>query len=180
MLAVFETSIGWFGIQYSGDVICRVKFGFTDRADAITEMLTCHGIEVADKLPRWHTRFQAYADGARVTFSELAIDCSGMSAFQKRVTDACREIPYGSVVTYGRLAEIAGSPGAARATGTTMRTNRFPIVVPCHRVVAANGLGGYSASGGVTTKTRLLTMERNTQLENHARQCEIGVSDSLD
>jgi len=87
-----------------------------------------------------------------------------MSAFQKRVIVACREILYGSTVTYGGLAELAGSPGAARAVGSTMRTNRFPIIVPCHRVVGADSLGGFSASRGVETKKRLLNMERGVNV----------------
>ena len=82
-----------------------------------------------------------------------------MTPFQKQVIRTCREIPYGETLTYGELAVKAGSPGGARAVGTTMRTNRFPIIVPCHRVVGANGLGGFSASQGVQTKRRLLEIE---------------------
>ena len=72
----------------------------------------------------------------------------------------CRLIPYGQVLTYGELAERAGSPRAARAVGNVMRTNRFPLIVPCHRVVGAAGaLGGYSAPTGLKMKRRLLRLE---------------------
>ena len=158
---MFETAIGWFGIRFSEAVIHRIKFGFAGRAEAIGSFQQCGEIEVAMSPPIWQPRLEAYAEGSVDSFLDLVLDSDEMSPFQKRVCDACRQIPYGSVVTYGKLAEMAGSPGAARAIGTTMSTNRFPIVVPCHRVVAARGLGGFSASGGVATKAQLLTLERS-------------------
>jgi len=80
------------------------------------------------------------------------------SSFQRRVLQACRRIPYGRTVSYGELAAAVGSPGAARAVGQALGRNPVPLVVPCHRVVAADGsLGGFSA--GVSLKRKLLLLE---------------------
>ena len=70
-----------------------------------------------------------------------------MTPFQRAVTEALRAVPYGETVTYGELAALAGHPNAQRAAGTFCAGNRFAIVVPCHRVVAAGGLGSYGSLG---------------------------------
>jgi len=77
--------------------------------------------------------------------------------FQLAVWGALQEIPYGQAVTYGELAELVGRPRAARAVGRAVGTNPLPILVPCHRVVAAGGLGGYGP--GPSWKERLLALE---------------------
>ncbi|HLA86043.1 MAG TPA: MGMT family protein, partial [Thermoguttaceae bacterium] len=88
------------------------------------------------------------------------IDTSHLSPLGQAVSKACRRIPYGRTRTYGQLAAEVGHPQAARAIGRFMASNRVPILVPCHRVVAADGrLGGFSAPGGVAFKRRLLEME---------------------
>lgn len=87
---------------------------------------------------------------------DLALDIQG-TAFEKRTLRRVARIPYGSTMTYGQIARSIGSPGAARAVGAANARNRLPIVIPCHRVVASNGLGGYG--GGVSLKRKLLAME---------------------
>jgi methylated-DNA-[protein]-cysteine S-methyltransferase len=80
--------------------------------------------------------------------------------FHRKVYRALCNIPSGKTVTYAGLARLAGSPKAARAVGQAMAKNPWPIVIPCHRVVAGNGrLGGYSGRGGVATKRKLLQLE---------------------
>ena len=81
-------------------------------------------------------------------------------AFYQRVWKECARIPRGRTLTYGELANRLGKPGAARAVGQALGANPFAPVVPCHRVVAANGLGGFSAPGGLKAKIRLLKKER--------------------
>ena len=103
-------------------------------------------------------RLTAYFAGARDDFTDVELDVSWCSAFQRATLDALRAVGYGETVTYGELAALAGAPGAARAAGTFCAQNRFGIVVPCHRVVAANGLGEYG-SLGVGYKRRLLELE---------------------
>jgi O-6-methylguanine DNA methyltransferase len=81
------------------------------------------------------------------------------SSFQKKVYEAVKKIPPGEVRTYGWVAKKIGNPRAARAVGGALHRNPFPIVVPCHRVVAKNGLGGYN--GGLKKKKALLRSEGN-------------------
>lgn len=86
--------------------------------------------------------------------------CSMHHTFRDKVYTIAKQIPRGKVVTYGQLAKLAGSPGAARAVGMCMKTNPDLKTVPCHRVVASNGLlTGYSAGEGVITKKQMLTKE---------------------
>jgi methylated-DNA-[protein]-cysteine S-methyltransferase len=101
---------------------------------------------------------RSYFRGARVAFDEVELDLGGLTLFQRAVTAALRQVPYGEVVTYGELAALAGHPNAQRAAGTFCSRNRFPLVLPCHRVVGANGLGAYG-SLGLEYKRRLLALE---------------------
>jgi methylated-DNA-[protein]-cysteine S-methyltransferase len=82
------------------------------------------------------------------------------ASFRERVYALTKQIPKGKVATYGQLAMLAGSPGAARAVGMCMKTNQNAPIVPCHRVVASDGsLTGYSAGNGISTKYELLRKE---------------------
>ncbi len=96
-----------------------------------------------------------YFDGARKTF-DLPLHLAG-TPFQKTVWNAMQSIPYGQVLTYGQVAKKIGS--APRAVGMACGANPIPVIVPCHRIVAASSLGGYSGDGGVVTKQRLLDFE---------------------
>jgi len=104
-------------------------------------------------------RVRAYFSGEVVSFDDVALDLTWATPFQERVAAALRAIPYGETVTYGELAALAGHPNAQRAAGTFCAHNRFPLFVPCHRVVAADGLGSYG-SLGLEYKRRLLELER--------------------
>lgn len=103
-------------------------------------------------------RFRRYFEGARDDFLDVKLDLEGFTPFQRAVCDSLRRVPFGETVTYGELAALAGYPNAQRAAGTFCAHNRFAIVVPCHRVVAADGLGSYG-SLGVDYKRRLLELE---------------------
>jgi methylated-DNA-[protein]-cysteine S-methyltransferase len=98
--------------------------------------------------------------GESVDLAFIALDTTGIEPFNQRVYDLARRIPPGRTMTYGEIAIRLGAPGSARAVGQALGRNPFPIVVPCHRVLAANGgMGGFSAPGGVDTKRRLLEIE---------------------
>jgi methylated-DNA-[protein]-cysteine S-methyltransferase len=103
-------------------------------------------------------RLRSYFTGARDSFADVELDVDGFTPFQLSVVETLRGVPWGEVVTYGELAALAGHPNAQRAAGSVCAHNRFPLVVPCHRVVAANGIGRYGASG-VEFKRRLLELE---------------------
>ena len=98
-----------------------------------------------------------YFAGERVDFSRYAVDWSQYTPFERAVLEATRDIPYGETRTYGEIADAIGKPGSARAVGQALGKNRTCIVVPCHRVVAVNGLGGFT--GGLRWKQDLLAME---------------------
>jgi len=103
-------------------------------------------------------RVQRYFRGERVDFGDVELDGAFGTDFQLALAEALRAVPYGETVTYGELAALAGRPNAQRAAGTFCAGNRFPLVVPCHRVVSAGGLGGYGSLGG-EYKRRLLELE---------------------
>ena len=103
-------------------------------------------------------RVNDYLAGSNVSFRDVELDLSWATPFQRAVADALRGVPRGEVVTYGELAALAGFPGAARATGSFCARNRFELLVPCHRVVAAAGIGGYGTTG-TCVKRRLLALE---------------------
>jgi methylated-DNA-[protein]-cysteine S-methyltransferase len=111
-------------------------------------------------------RLHAYAGGKRVDFDDFELDMAGLTPFRRAVTEACRRVAYGEVISYRELARRAGHPDAARAVGQVMATNRWPIIVPCHRIIASGGrLGGYSAPEGPMLKKRLLALEQGTRWE---------------
>ncbi|MGH6840506.1 MAG: methylated-DNA--[protein]-cysteine S-methyltransferase [Methylocella sp.] len=106
----------------------------------------------------------AYLRGEPADLSFVLLDMDLVPPFHRRVYEAARRIPRGATMTYGDLAAKAGAAGSARAVGQALARNPFAIVVPCHRVVAARGgLGGFSANGGVVTKSRLLAIEGRGQ-----------------
>lgn len=101
---------------------------------------------------------QRYLEGERIDFSSCTVDLSGLTGFQQQVVEAIRTVPYGDVVSYGELAERIRRPDAVRAVANACGANPVPIIVPCHRVVAENGIGGYS-DGGAAVKRALLRLE---------------------
>ena len=178
--ALFSTALGWMALTLNENVIqgltfghptaraARAAFSSGGAAHAHSRHLnlpspgnTASGSPCIDRLAGWLIkRLQAYANGRRVDFDDIEIDARSLSDFGRRVAMECRKIPYGKTLTYGQLAAKAGNPGAARAVGNRMAANRIPIIVPCHRVLpSGRGLGGFSATGGVELKRRLLEME---------------------
>src|SRR6516164_3560011 len=105
-------------------------------------------------------RIAALLRGEVSDLSNIALDMDEVPTFHRRVYEAARAIPPGRTLSYGDVAARAGAPGAARAVGQALGRNPFPIVVPCHRVLAAGGkIGGFSAQGGIATKRRMLAIE---------------------
>jgi methylated-DNA-[protein]-cysteine S-methyltransferase len=109
-------------------------------------------------VPELARRVASYFTGAEVSFADVEIDLEWCTPFQRAVGETLRAVPYGETVTYGELAALAGYPNAQRAAGTFCAHNRLPLILPCHRVVAAGGLGSYG-SLGLDYKRRLLELE---------------------
>jgi methylated-DNA-[protein]-cysteine S-methyltransferase len=104
-------------------------------------------------------RLCAFLAGEPDSFADVELELEWCTAFQRAALEAIRSISYGETATYGEVAALAGYPNAQRAVGSFCAANRFPLVVPCHRVVAADGVGSYG-SLGVGYKRRLLELER--------------------
>ena len=103
-------------------------------------------------------RFREHLAGEPTSYADVELDVDWATPLQRELVDAARAIPWGEVVSYGELAALAGRPGAARAAGSFCAESRYSLVIPCHRVVAANGIGGYG-SAGPELKRRLLALE---------------------
>jgi methylated-DNA-[protein]-cysteine S-methyltransferase len=114
--------------------------------------------ELVAEAERLVHRLQAYFAGERVTFDDVELDLDDWTPFQLDIARALRHVSYGEVVSYSELARLAGYPNAQRAAGTFCARNRYPLVLPCHRVLAADGPGSYG-SLGVDYKRRLLALE---------------------
>jgi methylated-DNA-[protein]-cysteine S-methyltransferase len=149
---VFETAVGRCGIWCGVRGITRVQLPEVPPSvgDVEPPPEVAHAIDGITALLR----------GEPVDLLDVVLDMDGVPEFHRRVYELTRQILPGETKTYGELAMALGEPGAARAVGQALGRNPFPIVVPCHRVLAAGGKsGGFSAPGGVTTKMRLLEIE---------------------
>ena len=155
---VFETAWGWMALGWRGARLCRVVLpGARGEVEREARRFGCPVVLGArSDLARACVR---YFDGERVEL-RAPMEFPPVSPFRRRVWEVTARVPYGEVVTYGEVAVRAGCPGGARAVGGALARNPVPLVVPCHRVVSADGgLGGFSAVGGVETKRRLLALE---------------------
>lgn len=165
-LVVFETDIGWCGVLHVNQTLHQVRIG---HPTMLSVSLAFQDKKVGPVDPNaWEKKLinrmtaTLSRNGSRrlrLDFDDIEIDVADLTAFQKKVTDACRQLAFGETASYGELAERVGHPGAARAVGSVMSRNRFPIIVPCHRVLSSGGLGGYSSPRGTSTKRDLLEIE---------------------
>lgn len=161
-VVAFPTDLGWIAMAAKGEAVVRLTFGHDSAQNAWQKLdLVEQPSREQARDARIIKRLQQYAAGQRNDdFLDVELDVDHMTMFQRAVTDNCRRIPIGETRSYGELAALAGHPGAARAVGRVMATNRFPLIVPCHRVVAAGGaIGGFSAPNGIEMKHRLLRPE---------------------
>lgn len=160
----FPTELGWMALV-AGDTNVKQITAAHPSAAAALSALDRTALELAtDDCQSWQwlvRRLQDFAAGRPIDFTDVPLALAGLTPFRRRVVRYCRAIPYGHTLSYGELAARAGSPRAARAVGSTMATNHFAVVVPCHRVINADGTPGrYGAPDGTRTKYRLLGIER--------------------
>ena len=161
---LFDTAIGRCGVAWSDRGLVGVQLPEASEVEARERMLrrfpaaaeTPPPPEVRDAIDG----IVALLQGEPSDLSEIALDMEGVAPFHRRVYEVARTIPPGKTLAYGEVAARLGAAGAARAVGQALGHNPFPIVVPCHRVVAAGGkIGGFSAHGGPATKRRMLAIE---------------------
>jgi methylated-DNA-[protein]-cysteine S-methyltransferase len=158
-VSLFETAFGAGAVVASEKGICRVLLPGEGAVQSYERIAASNPVP-SGLTERAALKLTSYFKGEQQTFDDLPVDLRGLSSFRARILHLIRAIPYGAVRSYGEVAAMAGVPGAARAIGGAMASNPVPIIIPCHRVVAANGrLTGYSAPGGVAVKKILLQME---------------------
>jgi methylated-DNA-[protein]-cysteine S-methyltransferase len=161
---LFDTPIGRCAIAWRQRGIVGLQLPEADDAQARKRLLRRHPgateVEPPENIAAAITRIVALLSGKPADLSGLPLDMARASDFERKVYAIAREIPPGETLTYGEIAEKLGDKLRSRDVGQAMGKNPFPIVVPCHRVVAANGkLGGFSAPGGVETKLKILAIE---------------------
>lgn len=147
----FDTPLGSCSIGWRDDRVLRLTLEPGAASDG-------------EPAPPWvrelGQRVTAHLRGDPEGFADFALDLAACPPFHARVYEALRRVAPGTTTTYGELAAVLGAPKAARAVGQAVARNPWLLLVPCHRVLAANGrLGGFSAHGGVDTKRRMLLME---------------------
>lgn len=163
--ALFETAIGPCGIAWGEKGIVGAQLPETDEVATRARMAArCAALEEAVPPPAVQAAMVALAAVLAGTSKDLLLDVvldeDAVPAFHRRVYALARRIPVGETRTYGELAESLGSKGLARAVGQALGRNPFAPIVPCHRILAADGRpGGFSAHGGALAKLRMLAIE---------------------
>ena len=156
--ALFETAIGRCGLAWNEAGVTAVSL-----PPASAARLRAKGEPAAPpaEIAAVIGDIVALLAGEPRDLTHVRLDMTGVTEFNRRALAAARTIPPGETATYGEIATRLGEPGAARAVGAAMGANPFPIIVPCHRVLGADGaIGGFSAPGGAATKIRMLAIER--------------------
>lgn len=163
-ITLFDTAVGRCGLAWGPAGLTAVALPEASPGETLARLRRKGGAGEATAPPAavqaTIAAIAALLRGERRDLAEIALDMDGVPAFHRRVYELARGIPPGRTLTYGEVAARLGEPGAARAVGQALGRNPFPIVVPCHRVLAAGGRpGGFSAPGGLETKFRLLVIE---------------------
>ena len=167
---LFATAFGVCGIAWSPIGLTRLLLPEptaegTERRLAVPGRRAWTGT-LPDPIARAVTELGRYFTGTPTDFAGIDLDLGHRPPFHLALYAQIRLLPWGETTSYGALANALGMPGAARAVGQAMGRNPIPVIVPCHRVLASgNGLGGFSAPGGTTTKQRLLELERANAVE---------------
>ena len=162
---LFDTAIGTCALIWEGERFIGAQLPERDE-DTARRRLTRRFPEAEERAPTGFVAeavagIRALFDGEKRDLSDLPVALETVSDFNRKVYEIALSIPPGETLTYGEVAQRIGDPGAARAVGVALGQNPWPIIVPCHRVLAAGGkTGGFSADGGVETKLRILTIEK--------------------
>lgn len=160
----FPTAFGTCGIAWSDAGLLRVQLAEETTSATEARLRRTGAVPCEGPAPHWVDECVAliarHLDGEPSDYRHLPLDERGLTDTQRAIYGALREVGWGTTTTYGVLARATRSPGDARVVGQAMARNPWPVVVPCHRVLAVNNApGGFSAPGGVSTKLRLLALE---------------------
>ena len=162
---LFDSAIGPCGIAWSERGVVGVQLPEADAAKTRARLLrrspALHEAPPPPDMQRAIGGMVTLLRGERSDLRDVRLDLERVPPFDRRVYDVARTIAPGATLSYGEIAMRLGDRGLARDVGQALGRNPFPLIVPCHRVLAAGGkVGGFSANGGITTKLRLLTIER--------------------
>lgn len=164
--AAFDTVLGFAGIAWNDTGVTRFQLPCANAQAATRNLLRrAPGAEAAVPPPPIAQTMDAakrYFAGEKIDFSGVTLDLAGQDDLFLEIYAAARRIGYGETTTYGRLAKAIGRTDweAARDVGQAMAANPVPLIIPCHRVLAAGGkVGGFSAPGGTETKVKMLALE---------------------
>jgi O-6-methylguanine DNA methyltransferase len=161
VFTLLETKFGWMGLVGNVKGVQRIYLPM-DRREWARGLIKTNFPEAVEDREFYQLetdQIREYFQGQRKEF-QFSLDLSPSTPFQKRVYEILLTIPFGEVRTYAWVAEKIGNPKALRAVGSANGKNKWPLVVPCHRVVGSNGyLTGFSASGGLDLKAKLLLHE---------------------
>jgi methylated-DNA-[protein]-cysteine S-methyltransferase len=162
---VFETALGFCAVAWSNAGVARFQLP-AKSAEAAERLIRRRAFDAAPGAPPEEvaqvvSAAKRYFDGEETDFSHVRLDLGDEDAFFSRIYTALRRVGWGRTTTYGALAkEVGAGREAARDVGEAMAKNPTPLIIPCHRVLAAGGkIGGFSAPGGSRTKTRMLELE---------------------
>ena len=163
-LAIFDTAIGPCAIVWGVRGLLGVQIPEANEAATRARMAQrfpeAREVAPTPEIQNVIDGMRALLNGERRDLVDVPIDDDGVPEFNRRVYAIVRKVPPGETITYGAIAACLGDKALSRAVGQAMGENRCPIVMPCHRVLAASGkTGGFSAPGGVVTKLKLLTLE---------------------
>lgn len=169
--AIFETALGHAAVVWRQAGLVGVHLPEDTPGRALAGVLRRSPDAQGAEPPAWVgeviARIEALLRGQAADLTQVDLDLSQIRPFDRRVYQIARAIPPGRTLTYGQVAERLGDPALARAVGQALGRNPWPIVVPCHRVLAAGGrTGGFSARGGARTKLRLLEIEGALAVES--------------
>lgn len=157
-----RTSLGWVGAATSKKGLAAVVLPQREVADVVarlhSEFYSLREME-NQLLKGFRGECEKYFMGQKAVFDELDIDWSWPTPFSLEVYRYVKDIPYGELMTYKEVAVGIGNSKAARAVGGAMKRNKLPLVIPCHRVISAKGLGGFTGAG-LEIKEKMINMEK--------------------
>jgi methylated-DNA-[protein]-cysteine S-methyltransferase len=157
---LIDSAIGTMGLGWTERGVARFALPGRDRA-AVEGLFLGPGAVAGRGDAALVAAIMAYGEGERVQFADTPLDLDGISDFNRSVYEDILQLRWGETTTYGEIARRLGDLNLSRAVGKALGDNPIPLIIPCHRVLGANGLaGGFSAPGGVSSKMRMLALEK--------------------
>ncbi len=166
---IFRTRWGYFGLLGSEKGLVQSCLPVADTQKAKKLLLDDLGTANCDTkgFTDLQEKIKAYFDGSYVDFVDTRLVLDGLTEFSRNVLTECRKVKYSQTISYSELAKLAGRPKASRGVGNILAKNPLPLIIPCHRIIRSDGkIGGFSATGGIGLKERMLKLESSALTPN--------------